>query len=536
MNHFLNKLRVLNKGELLGRFIFYIERKTNKYKRIVKKSRKQDCKIKNLVDLFQNENQLLFSNDPFSLEYCGEKLDIRSISFCEDNKIWFKLKESSFAGDIRSYWESGRLQNLSLLVSNYLLSKDQLIIKSINDYLDYWFEKNPIDYGWHHISNLEIAIRFLTLYRIYYYVGDKLDIDLEKILYSYGVHLFYDIHRTNRLIPNNHSLGEAVSLLLASKLFDNKKWEKYAKKTIRKRANLITESGEFIEESSGYHLFVLQMFLILISICDDFDDLLLNRINLSIKKLSSLCDNDKNIAKYGDCDDGLFFVIDSIERNNLNALKLNYLRAGQKLDIADNKAKNMFEPQKYLSFAENSDFKVALIGGFDLKHAHVQSLSFLLWHKGEQVVSSSGSYFYNGPNEKTRIALASQKFSNAPSIENVQRDNLITKFRHKKIIKSVSLQSGDNFVSGTIKIGKTSITRKITIKDDGIEILDSSNKFLTGFRICSGDSKQPLAIICLNEKIEAEKDSFSPAYGKITKANYYPSSFSTHLSIVNIKI
>ncbi|MCR5185110.1 MAG: heparinase II/III-family protein [Bacilli bacterium] len=485
-----------------------------------------------MINIFQNEKDLPLTDNPYTLNYCGVDLDIRDIPFNKNNAVWYKLKESGFDGDIRQYWESARLQNLSLLINNYLITKDLFIISSINDFLNKWFENNPADYGWNHISNLEIAIRFLSLYRLYFYLGDKIEIDLENVLYNYGSHLYYDLHRTNLCVPNNHSLGEAVSLLLASKLFENAEWEKYAKKTIKKRLSLITKDGESVEESSGYHLFVTQMLMIISSICDDFDDAILVRIANSINILKSISDKNGNIGKFGDCDDGLFFVIDSFNRNNIKALNSHFLIVGRKLE---NVSPIVQESSKYLSTKEKGDYKVALIGGYDINHAHVQSLSFLLWYKGKQVIFSPGSYHYNGPDEKIRLELASQKYSNSPHIENVNRDNLVTKFRHKKTIRSVSLTSGYDYVSGIIRIGRTIVTRTISIQDDGVLISDESNNKIIGYKICAEQNNNPLIIMLMDKDVLPNADVFSPSYGTITKTYYYDLKINNNSSKVFLK-
>ncbi len=513
---------------MFGRFSFSISRKTKHYDKYLKKSLCKKCTYSPL-NIFENEQLLKISSNPYILKYAGIERDIRNSGGASDNTIWYQLNESSFDGDIREEWEMMRLQNLNLCLSNYLITKNNQIIGEINTILEKWFSLNKIDYGYAHISNLEIAIRFLTFYRLQFYLKDKLDIDMIDILRRYAIHIYYDLHRTNLCIPNNHSLGEAIILLLASKIFGESKWENYSKKTIRSRLDLINEYGESTEESSGYHLFVHQMFLVLLSICDDFDNELLPRIMKSKRILEKLSDRDGNIGLFGDCDDGLFFVFDSFNRNNIKSIYCPYLKSFDKVKTFEcNISLIDTKESKYLLVKEKGDFKVALIGGYDINHAHVQSLSFLLWVKGKQVVFAPGTYRYNGPEGSIRLELGSSEMSNTPSI--LLRNNFVTKFRHKRIIKKVELTDRDNSIEGVICFKNNIAKRSISLGNDSITIEDSCNSDFK-FNICI-DSESKINIEP-SDNINEKNDKYSPSYGVLeTKKYLYFSSKNNKNKVV----
>ena len=198
------------------------------------------------------------------------------------------------------------------------------------------------------------------------------------------------------MYSNNHSLGDAVSLFLLSEVFTNKKCKKWARKTIIKRFDLFTDNGESKEESSGYLLFTTQMLVFLRNITDEFNnkiDYLLPKLFYNLKLLSN---KNGNIALFGDCDDGLFYVFDTLERNNLKHLAINYFKCSKELNhMFDYPKQNTKMNTSYLIGKENNRVKIVLIGGFEIMHGHNQCLSFLMWVDGEQVVFSPGTFRYN---------------------------------------------------------------------------------------------------------------------------------------------
>ena len=535
MKELINKLSVLHKGELFGRVRFFIHKKTHKYDRFFKKnfSKSFCCEP---INIFCNEKQLKENINPYVLNYCGKSFDVRDCSPLDNLNKWYLIKEKDYPGDVREFWEASRLQNINLVLSNYLVTKNNNLINDIDIFLINWFKSNPVDCGYNHISNLEIAIRFLVLYRVYYYLGKQLSVPLDNILYSYGIHLFYDLHRTNLCVPNNHSLGEAASLFLASKIFKRKDWEKYAKKTLLERFNLINEKGECLEESSGYHFFVTQMMILVLSITDEFDDIILDKIIKSINILQNISDNNGFVGKYGDCDDGLFYSFDSLERNNIKQLNLNFLVGGNKIQIQKsfNRPKNLVS--NYVRTIEKDEWKVALIGGYEINHAHCQCLSILAWYKGEQFILSSGSYHYNGREEKTRLLLASSTYSNAPSIVTIDRNNFVTKFRHKKMIKSIAIDAlSENALEGKMVIKNQTITRKVLIDDHTVIIEDSSSSSLSSFGMFVPHQNGHFEIKYNNDIIIPNQKQFSPEYGVIKEESFYLIPCDSGFSRVTIK-
>ncbi len=512
--NFIDKLKVINKGELFSRFLFSLRKKTKRYDRFIKKQLNNGNVTLKRVDLFSNEQLLHISSNPFLFVYGDISKDIRKEKPDQELKKWYLCSESSGKDDIRVTWEEARLQNLNLLVSNYIITKDAGVCSDIDDILQKWFAVNPVDMGINHVSNLEIAIRFLVLYRVWYYCAPYIHFNLEQVLYSYALHIFYDLPRTQKCIPNNHALGEATALLLASKVFNNQKWYKRAKKVLLSRFSLINDNGESTEESSGYQLFATQMLLIVTSITNEFDQIIEKKIKNSIILLKALSDNDGNIAQFGDCDGGLFYCFDSIKRNNIAALSVDYLSANKKVNKWLEESKPLPESSSYLSILERGDIKIAVIGGHEMNHAHIQASSFIIWYKGKQITFSPGTYHYNGEQSFVRLKLSSLEMSSCINNKNIDRNNFVTTFRHKKIIKSISLSKKEESIIVCIKIKHRILYRTITIKNNKVVILDESNGLLGDYSICFGESK-PLLL----EGIFS-KDSFSPEYGSIKSGKY----------------
>ncbi|MDY0118477.1 MAG: heparinase II/III family protein [Bacilli bacterium] len=522
----INLIKVLNKGELYYRFLFNVRKKSKYFERKINLNQKESKAAK--IHIFNDKS--IFEVSSIQYNYAGKTCDFENYPHENSNSPWYKLNINNFSGDIREYWEFNRLQFLNIILNNYLLTNKIEHVKKINTFLNNWFKYNPLEKGWNHVSNLEIAIRSITFYRLWYYVGDKLDINLADVLFIYGKHLFIDLPRTNRCIPNNHSLGEAVSLLLLAKMFNKKDWEKLAKKTIKKRFDLFTDNGESVEESSGYLLFTTQMLVFLRNLTDEFNDklnILLPRLFYSLNLLSN---KDGTLGLFGDCDDGLFYTFGSLKRNNINQLSLEHFKNNSELNDLFNKSKTInISSSKYLIGLKNNDIKIVLIGGFELMHAHNQCLSFLMWVDEEQVVFSPGTYRYNDVSKEKRRYYNGVSRQNAPRTDS--RNNLVTNFRRIKKIKKVKLTKFENKVLGEIIINKTRITREIEIKEHEIVITDKANEQLKPFVVNVGCK---IDIVQDGVNIPYIIDLYSPAYG-IEKEGQYatinPNGFNSSFSI-----
>lgn len=507
---FFRKISVLHKHELSGRLIFFVKSHTGFLKlREGQTKRKKAKKINIFSDKFTK------TNGQYSLKHYSD-FTAKLLTFKENKKPWYRLSVSSFNGDIREYWEFNRLQFLNIILNKYLETNDPCYLDQINHILNLWLTINPPDKGYCHISNLEIAIRSIVFYRLWYYLSGRLIIDLEKILFIYGSHLYNDLPRTNACNPNNHSLGEAVSLYFLSRVFENQKWERLAFRTISKRIDLIASDGNSKEESSGYLFFKAQMLVFLRNLGSDFDSQLDKLLPKIIYTLNSITDDDGNIALFGDCDDGLFYAFSSLKKNNVKQLSLNNFANYKFLNRLSNQSfDNTLKCSDYLVTTSNDDIKVSLIGGYEIGHGHNQCLSIIAWENNKQKIFLPGTFRYNDISFKKRQYYCGLKRQNCP--RSTERNNLITKFRHKKIIKKVNLCADNILINGYFESKNEKISRKVILGSNFISVSDVSNKKLKRFSFCCD---KDCVVKCKNGLIEKETDLFSISYGTETLKEY----------------
>ena len=165
---------------------------------------------------------------------------------------------------IKFEWEINRLQFLVPLAVNYKKTNNDKDLVLLNNLLLDWVSKNKFDRGINYYSNLEVAIRAISIYLIFTMIGDSLfkDVKFTDLLYLHGLHIYNEINTTRLTTRNNHAYGEAVALFLLGKHFGEKKWEKRGIKIFNEFSFLIDNFGDCVEESSNYHFFITQMLVI----------------------------------------------------------------------------------------------------------------------------------------------------------------------------------------------------------------------------------------------------------------------------------
>ena len=206
---------------------------------------------------------------------------------------------------------------------------------------------------------------------------------------------------------------------------------------------------------------------------------------------------------------------------------------GFTLTIASSRSHaSLVELTKDMQIAESVSY---LIGADDVKnakphpepvlntlaHGHIQSLSFLAWHSGKQVVFSPGTCNYNGENKKVRMKLSSEEMTNSPILKDFSRNNFITNFRHKKLIKDVSIKTTDDSVVGTLSFKNNVVQRTISIDDDSLIIKDKANRNLAGFSLCVEENSQSLICSSKYGTVSLINNDYSKDYGVLLQANYY---------------
>ena len=225
------------------------------------------------------------------------------------------------AGDCKFVWEPNRHHHLVVLARAYRLSGDTRFAKAVTEQLGSWLKQNPFGVGMNWRSGLELGIRLinwvwaLDLIEESGAVGGHMQ---RRILDSAARHLWEIDRKYSRgSSVNNHLIGEAAGVFVAASYFRNlrnaSQWR------IRSREILCREilrqtfpDGGTVEQAIGYHLFVLQFFVIAgvtaRAAGRDMPESYWSRLEKMFEFLSVLTEGGGGPPLFGDCDDG--YVLD----------------------------------------------------------------------------------------------------------------------------------------------------------------------------------------------------------------------------------
>ena len=246
-----------------------------------------------------------------------------------ENKVAAPLKFSptidyrdvSVTGDCKFVWEPNRHHHLVVLGRAYRASGDVRYARAAVEQLESWLDQCPFGMGMNWRSPLELGIRLIN----WVWTIDLIrDADVmtgslwARLMNSLYLHV-WDISRkySRGSSVNNHLVGEAAGVFVATSYFRKLKnaarW-RGASRDILRRAILeqTFPDGGTREQALGYHLFVLQFFLVAgivaRKINEDFDEPYWSRLERMFEFVGALSEGGEELPVFGDCDDG--YVLD----------------------------------------------------------------------------------------------------------------------------------------------------------------------------------------------------------------------------------
>ena len=174
--------------------------------------------------------------------------------------------DAARAGDHKLIWELNRHQHLVTLAQAYLFTGDGANLEEIRAQLESWFEQNPLARGINWASALEVGFRALSWIWVYHFVGHQLPGGFRSEwltrLYQHGC--FLENNLSYYFSPNTHLLGEALALhALGVLLAPGDLWEQLGADVMRDQmARQVHADGSHVEQSTYYHVYALDMFLL----------------------------------------------------------------------------------------------------------------------------------------------------------------------------------------------------------------------------------------------------------------------------------
>ncbi|WP_294667465.1 heparinase II/III family protein [uncultured Fusobacterium sp.] len=347
---------------------------------------------------------------------------LKKVEWFEENKKsdleWFNEKITTFK-DIKVVWEINRLQFLTYL-SLGNRKKEGLLL--LND----WIENNEYNKGINWYSNLEVAIRSISIINFLFMIGSEYLEKYRNLIYLHGKHIFKDITYTEKCIPNNHLIGEASALYCIANLLEIKekeKWLNKSKKILKKYLNHLHDDGTYEEASLSYHRFVIQMYLIVYLFSKKTnDDFIEKEIEDKLKKayifLKALKKPNIQYPDFGDNDEGFFYKLgleenfDSFVKSIGNFLKQEeYYGEIQKLfqiyqienDIEYEKMENkiFFPKGKYFVYKDKRNY-IFVHNQNQEYHSHSDGMSIELVLDNKNILVDSGTFNYNIDKKKRK--------------------------------------------------------------------------------------------------------------------------------------
>lgn len=172
-------------------------------------------------------------------------------------------------GDHKLIWELNRHQHLVLLAQAFLFTGREEFREELLRQWESWVAQNPYQRGINWASALEVGFRALSWIWGYHLAGGGLSAEFRRRflteLYRHGCHLEYNL--SLYFSPNTHLLGEAVALHALGALFPSipraDHWARLGAEVVQSQlARQVLEDGAHFEQSTYYHLYALDFFLL----------------------------------------------------------------------------------------------------------------------------------------------------------------------------------------------------------------------------------------------------------------------------------
>ncbi len=217
------------------------------------------------------------------------------------------------AGDHKLIWELNRHQHLVLLAQAFRLTQRSEFLGEIEAQLASWFAANPYLRGINWASALEVAFRALSWIWVFHLAGDRLsDVSCRQLLNGVYRHArFLERNLSLYFSPNTHLLGEAVALHAIGRLLPEfpgaRGWELEGRRILEEQiAAQVREDGSYFEQSTYYHVYALDMFLLHATLAET-SDAYRARVLRMAEYLEAVLGLSRTLPFVGDDDGGRLF-------------------------------------------------------------------------------------------------------------------------------------------------------------------------------------------------------------------------------------
>jgi hypothetical protein len=332
-------------------------------------------------------------------------------------------------GDHKWIWEINRHQHLVLLAQAFAITGSTAYFDEAVRQLEHWWTDNPFQRGINWTSALEVGFRALAWIWIWHLLGPQMSSGLQQRflaqLYRHGLYLQYNL--SIYFSPNTHLLGEAIALHAIGRLFPefprSKYWRELGHEIVRDQMTAQVKSdGSHFEQSTYYHVYALDFFL-LHAVLEDVTDDYRNGLLRMTEFLASIVNANGDLPLLGDDDGGRVFhpfgKRTQFARGTLAAASLildKPVLPYSKRDVEE-VALWWLGPEKCTQLGRSAvprhsrvftdsglvvmnrgdvsvRFDAGPFGPWSAGHSHSDTLSLVMWSGGQEILVDPGTYTY----------------------------------------------------------------------------------------------------------------------------------------------
>lgn len=322
LNWYLNRLKKMNPEEVLKRIVEHLEIYFSRLKYqnpnqwpysrfspdnvLLKLYPLPGFPVENHWEHYQIYNKEFDLTKPLNW-YFSENTD-SAWPFCHYSKINYRAGNPH--GDVRINWELNRLQFLPAMA----VTDEQLAKSTLKE----WMIRNPFVYGPSYLASMEVAIRWLSIYRAVCLFKLPLEKSLLRNITGLAVASgkFIESRLSTHSSAGNHLIVEAVGLFWIGKALEETDvgihWISKARDILQDQVpRQVNPDGSNQEQCIWYLGFVLDA-LFHYFLLEDSSKIPLevwNRVEKMLEFIHDMTSPDGTFPDYGDRDDGYIFRI-----------------------------------------------------------------------------------------------------------------------------------------------------------------------------------------------------------------------------------
>lgn len=225
--------------------------------------------------------------------------------------------------DARVLWELNRLGHWITLARAFAVTSDARFSREFLAQLNSWNAQNPFGLGVNWNCAMEVALRAMNVLGAFEVFRHSSQFDstslalILKILQQHGTYIRRNLE-FSYIATSNHYLSDVVGLLwlgmLLPELEDAEDWRKFGlQETLREMDKQILGDGADFESSTGYHRFVLELFLYSFILCRnngiDIQEKYWQKLRAMLRYVRAYLRPDGTAPLIGDTDSGQVFPI-----------------------------------------------------------------------------------------------------------------------------------------------------------------------------------------------------------------------------------